>query len=245
MALDPAEIHYGIRGQKFGPVDLHTLVERIRAGQLSAEDYVWDEDSEDWVPLQRYAVLMASLGEELPTEIEPDDPRLKPLPASHPSVAPPVASLVPAGFVLRLLAFIIDDFVLAIPMAAWVFAVNAWTGVDPMSLAVLLERMADNDPDLENYLRMLTAGSFVIRGIYHVLLETSPWQATLGKRALGIVVTDENGARLGPVRAIGRHLGRLLCQFTFFIGYLMVIFTERGQGLHDRVAGTLVVRRPR
>lgn len=239
MALDPAEIHYGIRGQRFGPVDLHTLVHRIRAGQLSGDDFLWDEDLQDWVALRRYAVLIASLDEELPETVDPDDPRLAPLPEIQPSAVP----AVPAGFLLRLLAFLVDDLVLAIPMAFWVFAVNTWTGIEPVSLTQLVTRMATPDPALENYLRLLTAGGFVIRGIYHVLLESSSWQATLGKRALGLVVTDEAGQRIGYGRAIGRHFGRLLCQFTFMIGYLMILFTARGQGLHDRVAGTLVSRR--
>lgn len=245
MALDPAEIHYGIRGQNFGPVDLYTLVQRIRAGQISGDDFLWDEDLQDWVVLRRYGVLLASLDEALPDDIPADDPRLIALPDAHPAAAPPQHALSPAGFGLRVLAFLIDDLVLAIPMAFWVYAVNGWLGMEPLPLAEILERMTEGDAELENYLRILTAGGFVIRGIYHVLLESSPWQATLGKRAMGIIVTDEEGERLGPGRAIGRHLGRILCQFTFFIGYLMVIFTERGQGLHDRVAGTLVVRRPR
>ena len=49
MALDPGEIHYGIRGQRFGPVDLHTLVSRLRAGQISADDFLWDDELDDTV----------------------------------------------------------------------------------------------------------------------------------------------------------------------------------------------------
>jgi uncharacterized RDD family membrane protein YckC len=90
-----------------------------------------------------------------------------------------------------------------------------------------------------------TIGAFIIQGIYHALLESSVWQATLGKRALGIQVTDEQGERVTLRRAAGRHLGRLLCQFTLFFGYLLIMLTARGQGLHDKVAGTLVVRRRR
>jgi uncharacterized RDD family membrane protein YckC len=89
---------------------------------------------------------------------------------------------------------------------------------------------------------ILQLGVFLIHGIYHALLESSPWQATIGKRAMGIRVTDEAGARISLARAAGRHCARLLCELTLLLGYLMILVSERGQGLHDRVAGTLVVR---
>ena len=242
MALDPAEIHYGIRGQRFGPVDLHTFVERIRAGQLSAEDFVWDDDLDDWIPLRRYAVLLASLEEAIPDELDPEDPRLHPL-GSDPEGE--VAELVPAGFALRLVAFVIDNLVLLIPMMVWSAFFQNITGTDPVTIEMILEASeAELDALLDQY-TLLSGGAFLIQGIYHALLESSPWQATLGKRALGIRVTNENGERIGIVRAFARHFGRLLCQITFMIGYLMILLTARGQGLHDRVAGTLVVRNPR
>jgi uncharacterized RDD family membrane protein YckC len=239
MALDPAEIHYGIRGQRFGPIDLHTFVDRLRAGQVSGDDFVWDEDLDDWVPLHRYGVLLASLHEELPDEIDPDDPRLHALDTDLDATA---TELQPAGFGLRLLAFLIDDVILIIPMAIWTMVFQDMTGMEPVTLQMVLEASEAELDAMLDQLTLVTAGGFVIRGIYHSLLESSTWQATIGKRAVGIQVTDERGARISLGRAVARHFGRLLCQITFMIGYLMILFTERGQGLHDRVAGTLVVR---
>ena len=81
--------------------------------------------------------------------------------------------------------------------------------------------------------------------LYSAGLHSSPWQATLGKRALGMQVTDRDGERIGFGRATLRHLGEFLSGLLLFIGYLMVAFTRRKQGLHDLIAGTLVVvRRP-
>lgn len=83
----------------------------------------------------------------------------------------------------------------------------------------------------------------VIGWLYFTICEASPWQATPGKLALGIKVTDLAGNRIGWGRANARFWSKLISGITLGIGYLMVAFTERKQGLHDMIAGTLVVRR--
>jgi uncharacterized RDD family membrane protein YckC len=242
MALDPHEIHYGIRGQRFGPVDLHTLVDRIRAGQISADDFLWDEDAQDWVPLRRYGVLLASLGEDLPEEIDPDDPRLSPLPETGPGASAPPDTLVPAGLALRALAWLIDGLTLLVPISIWILFAENYTGFDVEAWSQITHPTAVQTREFLRYLLITQTGVFLIHGIYHALLESSTWQATIGKRAMGIRVTDEAGRRITFGRAVGRHCARLLCELTLFLGYLMILMTARGQGLHDRIAGTLVVR---
>jgi uncharacterized RDD family membrane protein YckC/Tfp pilus assembly major pilin PilA len=76
--------------------------------------------------------------------------------------------------------------------------------------------------------------------LYCALLESSPWQATLGKRALGLKVTNRRGERIGFVRAAARFVVKLLSFLTMFLGYLLVFVTRRRQALHDLIAGTLV-----
>lgn len=82
---------------------------------------------------------------------------------------------------------------------------------------------------------------YVIGFLYYPVLESSSAQATWGKRALGIKVTDLDGRKISFWRALGRYLGKLLSTFLLFFGYLMAAFTSRKQGLHDIMAGTLVV----
>lgn len=77
--------------------------------------------------------------------------------------------------------------------------------------------------------------------LYSALMESSSRQATLGKLALGIKVSDLNGQRIGFGRATGRHFGKLISSITLCIGYVMAGFTRRRQALHDKIAGTLVV----
>jgi len=84
--------------------------------------------------------------------------------------------------------------------------------------------------------------SIVVGLLYSALLESSTWQATLGQRALGLRVTDEAGARISFGRAAGRHLASYLSYMLLGIGILMILFTDRKQALHDRLAGTLVLR---
>ncbi len=78
--------------------------------------------------------------------------------------------------------------------------------------------------------------------LYFALQESGPKQATFGKRALGIMVTDLNGNRISFGQATGRLFAHLLSHMLFFFGYLMVLWDARRQALHDKVANTLVVR---
>ncbi len=86
--------------------------------------------------------------------------------------------------------------------------------------------------------------SFVGSWLYEALMLSSEWQATVGKRAMSIAVTDLDGRRISFGRATGRHFGKYVSAFILGIGYIMAAFTARKQGLHDMMAGTVVVNRP-
>lgn len=79
--------------------------------------------------------------------------------------------------------------------------------------------------------------------LYYTLFETGGWQATPGKRLVGLKVTDINGVRLRFTRSSGRFFGRFLCTATLGIGFLRAGWTPNKQGLHDLVAGTFVLYR--
>lgn len=74
-------------------------------------------------------------------------------------------------------------------------------------------------------------------------MESSAKQATLGKMAVGIVVTDMNGGRISFGNATGRFFGKILSGLIIYVGFIMVAFTDKKQGLHDMMAGTLVVQK--
>jgi uncharacterized RDD family membrane protein YckC len=86
-------------------------------------------------------------------------------------------------------------------------------------------------------------GISVLAGIaYEAGMTASRHQATLGKLALGLRVVDSNGRRLTFGHALGRWLAKLVSALLLSIGFLMVAFTDRKRGLHDMLAGTLVLR---
>ncbi|MBI5574914.1 MAG: RDD family protein [Deltaproteobacteria bacterium] len=75
---------------------------------------------------------------------------------------------------------------------------------------------------------------------YYVYLHGAYGQ-TFGKMALKIRVINEDGTPLDFRKSFIRWLGYFLCVFTLYIGYLMIAFDRRKQGLHDRVCRTLVI----
>ena len=77
--------------------------------------------------------------------------------------------------------------------------------------------------------------------LYFALMESSSKQATLGKMALGIIITDYNGNRVSFARATGRHFAKILSAILLLIGYVMIAFTKKKQGLHDIISECLVV----
>jgi uncharacterized RDD family membrane protein YckC len=79
--------------------------------------------------------------------------------------------------------------------------------------------------------------------LYFALQESSAHQATIGKRAMGIYVTDLYGRRLSFGQATGRHFSKIISGMILDIGFIMVAFTQKKQGLHDMIAGTLVLRK--
>jgi uncharacterized RDD family membrane protein YckC len=78
--------------------------------------------------------------------------------------------------------------------------------------------------------------------LYWPVLESSGWQATVGKRVMGLQVTDVDGARLSFVHALLRTLAKIISSIPFGLGFLIAAFTARKQALHDLIVKTLVVR---
>ena len=83
----------------------------------------------------------------------------------------------------------------------------------------------------------------IIDWLYFSLLESSKSQATVGKMALSLMVTDTEGARISFARAAGRYLAKNLSTIILFIGYFMMLWDDRNQTLHDKIASTLVVKK--
>ena len=127
------------------------------------------------------------------------------------------------GFGKRLLASMIDGVVLAV---VWGLISPLWAG-----LAQGVEAITYSATFLTETL---------IAGIYYVLMESSPMQGTLGKKAVGIKVCALAGQGLSFGHAFARYLAKML-NFPFFFGFILMFFTKKKQTLHDLVSCSVVV----
>ena len=131
----------------------------------------------------------------------------------------------------RVLAGIIDFLILAVPT----YYLALVLGHDPDLPAGLQTRLV--------YVDVYKTLSLAIHWLYAASLESSAWQATPGKMALGIRVTDLEGNRISFWRASLRYFAKGLSAITMGIGYLMATFTKRRQTLHDIIAKTLIIQK--
>jgi uncharacterized RDD family membrane protein YckC len=148
-----------------------------------------------------------------------------------------------AGFWLRFGAWVIDYLILMVPYT--VISLSMGLGAAMTTLLAKLE--SDQTAAIAAYadaVQPITYVLLVIGFVYYAFFESSKWQATPGKMAVGIRVTDTEGRRISVARAAGRNAVRLVNAFTFLIPmvfYITAAFTQRKQGVHDLLAGTYVL----
>jgi len=235
------EIWIGRDGERHGPYKEEDVRQWLRSGQVSPADLAWHEGLADWQPL---SVLFPDVA---PSAAAPT--------AANPYAAP-TAPLLPqttaaaledhAGFWKRVAAYILDAIVLYIPQ----MLIEKAFGGDAAKAALKQASLdAVGNPDammaanMHYYATMWPAMLLiVVMGVlYFTVCESSAWQGTLGKLALGIRVTDMQGRRISFPRALGRYFAKFLSAIILGIGFLMVAWTQRKQGLHDLICGTLVL----
>jgi len=141
-----------------------------------------------------------------------------------------------AGFWRRFVAALIDGIILqvALSMVMSVFGMGA-------SFANFADPAFAEAAGVGAVLSVI-GFSFVGQWLYYALMESSGLQATVGKLAMGVIVTDEHGNRVSFLRATGRYFAKILSSIILMIGYIMAAFTERKQALHDMLASTLVYK---
>lgn len=137
-----------------------------------------------------------------------------------------------AGFWKRVAAYLIDYVLVMVCNYLIAFFIG-------FLAAKLLNLQTDDVPPAVALAALLIVLGFVL--VYYVYAESSPWQATVGKRIMGIKVTDEHVRRISFWRSLGRRAAMAISSLTFLIGYMMCGWTARKQCLHDKIAGCLVV----
>jgi uncharacterized RDD family membrane protein YckC len=75
---------------------------------------------------------------------------------------------------------------------------------------------------------------------YSILMDASALRGTLGKMAVGLIVTDEAGRRIGIGKSIGRNLSKLVSFAACGLGCLWIIWSKDHRAWHDIMSGTRV-----
>ena len=197
------------------------------------------------------------------------DPTYDPPPARSGWVLPQEVVVGPApgyayvGFWRRFCAFLIDALILAIPTWALMFAVllgplasqsfqffyapgrfvtDPATGrrvLDPAAFEALQASLAG----MLQWILLMGVLILLLQMLYHAAL-WSRYGGTLGQLALGVQVRNEaDGSRISFGRACLRFIGFLVSTWALYIGLIWVAFDPRKQGWHDKIAGTVVIRR--
>lgn len=246
---------------RHGPVSGRDLADLHANGQLAPDTLVWREGLAQWQPWQS---LMAEV-------LAPAAPlaAAEPAMAGGPAIArndfnpyavaeprasyaaaadvrspyaPPRATIdagseyvadgevVYAGFWKRFAAYAIDTVLLMIVFGI-LGAVFGFSGA---------ELFSDEDRGAFTVFYLVEIALMVL---YFAWMHASVNQATLGKLAIGIKVTDDDGQRISLGRGVGRALASIVSSLTLCIGYIMAGFTDRKRALHDMLGGTLVVDR--
>jgi uncharacterized RDD family membrane protein YckC len=234
-------------GTRYGPYTPEEFLAYLASGHIAAGDRARIGARGGFEPVPVIAARIAGLPPSAAASAEPPatpavdaHAGVEAVPPASPSAATP-SSPSAAGFWRRAGAYAIDvGLVLAV-----------WTVV---SIAVPLALVAMSRIPGFAWMNSTSIGQAI--GLVSIVVLVAAWaaycawqessarQATLGKRLLGLVVVDRDGARLSFQRALGRHVAALLNWLTLAIGWLLAAVPPAKRGLHDHLAGTRVVCNP-
>lgn len=130
----------------------------------------------------------------------------------------------------RLGAWIIDMLILLVPN----YFINRMMGYDMLDGFYMRNGTIGYSTSHFNFV------TTIVTWLYFSLQECGPAQATIGKRAVGLKVTDYDGGRITFGRATGRYFGKWISAILLLIGYLMILWDDYRQALHDKMAGTFI-----
>jgi uncharacterized RDD family membrane protein YckC len=149
-----------------------------------------------------------------------------------------------AGFWWRFLAILIDGLILGV--VKWIVITPILAAVGFGAFKAASSGQMDETAAVGMFaafagaMAMVWVFTIVAGWLYFSLMESSKFQGTIGKLALGIIVTDMEGNKITFGRATGRYFGKFVSMIILYVGFMMAGFTEKKQGLHDILASTLV-----
>lgn len=128
------------------------------------------------------------------------------------------APFVYMGFWIRFLAAFLDLMLVYLPIFILSYAISFFTQISTLSYLINLCIV-----------------------IFMIFLDGVKG-GTPGKLILGLRIVDEEGKFIGIPNAFLRYIGKILSGAILGIGYLMIVWDEKKQGLHDKLAKTFVVK---
>ncbi len=143
-----------------------------------------------------------------------------------------------AGFWIRVLASIIDTFIMLLILAPLMMSIY---GMNSLTTQMSNENMS-------YYASSYTFqgdGNFFLNYVLPAIIIIAFWvfkSATPGKMLTKLSIVDaKTGKKPTLIQFLLRYAGYFLSSI-FLLGFIWVAFDKRKQGFHDKIAGTVVIR---
>jgi uncharacterized RDD family membrane protein YckC len=266
------EWYVGSNGQQSGPFTLQQLRQMAASGQLSKTDLIWKQGLASWVACSSVKGLFPAVADFSPTLLRPAPRPTAPPPRGPvPSEGDLVVSEVTGGvdplstvqlthitetitgapfqlaeFLPRVGATLLDGlFVGLITCIPSVILIGILVAANANNLQDDFGQNVQGNAEAVGLTINICSSliQLVVGAIYYVTLDSSAKQGTWGKQIVGLKVTDLEGRRISVGRAIGRYFARFLSYCTCSIGFLLPLFTQKRQTLHDLICGCIVVNK--
>jgi uncharacterized RDD family membrane protein YckC len=145
-------------------------------------------------------------------------------------IAPPKPSIEYAGWWQRVGGALLDSLLVGLLLLPFSIVYNLLVASSNNPLVILIALFAN-----------FIAGILVTH--FYIVVPTHKTGTTYGRRIAGIRYVDaETMQNLSIGQVWGRELSRILSVLILFIGYLMPLWTNKKQALHDTIAGTIVIK---
>ncbi|MCH2548028.1 MAG: RDD family protein [Alphaproteobacteria bacterium] len=160
------------------------------------------------------------------------------------------------GFYIRLVAMLIDTVILMLPLSLLMTGIFylVWGSENMGAEQMALLQSAQDNPDITKdvLLQLADAGHFSrwlienilfsIIGAITVIVIWYYFSGTPGKLLLRLKIVDATtGLPVSGKQNVIRYLGYIVATITLGAGFFAVAFSKRKQGLHDKLANTVVV----
>ena len=237
------EWYIGKNGSRIGPLSPAQVRQMAVRGELGPEDMIWKSGMAQWVSCSSVkglfgAGVVQASGQSAGVEPNPYAAAVSPGDAfGNGGVASPSGALVYADFLHRVGASVLDGLFLGLMLC-----------LPTIGIAVVFVAGAGNNPQDQQAASVASNACSQVIGlivgcIYSVTLDSSAKQGTWGKQIVGLKVTDLAGQRISVGRAFGRFFARYLSVCTCGIGFLLPLFTEKRQTLHELICGCLTLQK--